>query len=133
MKYTTVAKLLVIFVGISGCFSVLFGAWLAHGGQTLPLASQERLTTALSYQFFHTLMLMLTVILYKLNAKPMLLAGGILFMLGILCFSGSLYIKTLFDVLSIGKLAPFGGLSFALAWLLVGFAGTKMFDHKLGK
>ena len=132
MKYTTVAKLLVIFVGISGCFSVLFGAWLAHGGQTLALASQERLSTALTYQFFHTLALMLTITLYKLHTKAVLLVAGGLFALGILFFSGSLYLKTLFNVVSIGKLAPFGGLSFALAWLLVGFVGTKMFDHKLG-
>ena len=132
MKLITVAKLLMIFVGISGCFSVLFGAWLAHGGQSLPLASQERLMTALTYQFIHTLALMLTLILYKLDTKAMLLIAGILFASGIVLFSGSLYIKTLFDVLSFGKLAPSGGLSFALAWLLVGFAGTKVFVHKLG-
>jgi len=132
MKLMPLAKLLMIFVGISGCFSVLFGAWLAHGGQSLPLASQERLMTALTYQFFHTLALMLTITLYKLHKHFLILAAGILFALGIVFFSGSLYIKTLFDVLSIGKLAPFGGLSFALAWLLVGVAGTKMFDHKLG-
>ena len=122
----------MIFVGISGCFSVLFGAWLAHGGQSLPLASQERLITALTYQFIHTLALMLTLILYKQHTTAMLLSAVILFALGIVFFSGSLYIKTLFNVLSIGKLAPIGGLSFALAWLLVGFAGTKMFDQKLG-
>ena len=122
----------MIFVGISGCFSVLFGAWLAHGGQSLPMVSQERLMTALTYQFFHTLALWLTIILYKLHSKVILLIAGGLFALGISFFSGSLYIKTIFDVLSIGKLAPLGGLSFALAWLLIGFAGTKMFDQKLG-
>ena len=122
----------MIFVGISGCFSVLFGAWLAHGGQSLPMVSQERLMTALTYQFFHTLALWLTIILYKLHSKVILLIAGGLFALGIAFFSGSLYIKTIFDVLSIGKLAPLGGLSFALAWLLIGFAGTKMFDQKLG-
>ena len=132
MKLITLAKLLMIFVGISGCFSVLFGAWLAHGGQSLPLASQERLMTAVTYQFFHTLALMLTIILYKLHGRLTLLIAGVLFAFGIVLFSGSLYIKTFFEVLSIGKLAPSGGLSFALAWLLVGFAGTKMFDHKLG-
>lgn len=132
MKLTLAAKLLMIFVGISGCFSVLFGAWLAHGGQSLPVVSQERLMTALTYQFFHTLALWLTIILYKLHSKVILLIAGGLFALGIAFFSGSLYIKTIFDVLSIGKLAPLGGLSFALAWLLVGFAGTKMFDQKLG-
>ncbi|MGB1262946.1 MAG: DUF423 domain-containing protein [Cognaticolwellia sp.] len=86
MKLVTLAKLLMIFVGISGCFSVLFGAWLAHGGQSLALSSQERLTTALTYQFFHTLALMLTVILYKLHKHVMLLIAGSLFAVGILFF-----------------------------------------------
>ncbi len=122
----------MIFVGISGCFSVLFGAWLAHGGQSLPLASQERLMSALTYQFFHTLALLLCITLFTLRKQMLIIAAGMLFAVGIVAFSGSLYIKTLFDVLSVGKLAPFGGLSFALAWLLLGFAGTKMFDHKLG-
>ena len=51
MKTIKLAKLLVLFVGISGCFSVLFGAWLAHGGQSLSIALQDRLSIALQYQF----------------------------------------------------------------------------------
>lgn len=126
-------RLLVLFVGISGCFSVLFGAWVAHGGQSLPIALQERLSTALQYQFIHTLALLLTIVLFKLNRNFVLALSAISYTLGIVLFSGSLYIKTFFDIAIIGKLAPFGGLSFALAWLLLGFAGSKMFQHKLGK
>lgn len=132
MNTVKIAKLLTLFVGISGCFSVLFGAWLAHGGQALPLALQDRLSIALQYQFIHTLALILTIILYKVHRNIVLIFAAIFFALGIILFSGSLYIKTFFDVTMIGKLAPSGGLSFALAWLLLGFAGAKMFQHKLG-
>ena len=132
MNTVKIAKLLTLFVGISGCFSVLFGAWLAHGGQALPLALQDRLSIALQYQFIHTLALILTIILYKVHRNIVLIFAAIFFAIGIILFSGSLYIKTFFDVTMIGKLAPSGGLSFALAWLLLGFAGAKMFQHKLG-
>lgn len=133
MKKTNIVILLIIFVGISGCFSVLFGAWLSHGGQHLPVALQDRLSTALLYQFIHTLALMMAIIMYRLNNSVLLVVAAIFFTLGIILFSGSLYIKTFFDVMMITKLAPSGGLSFALAWLILGFAGTKMFQHKLGE
>jgi uncharacterized membrane protein YgdD (TMEM256/DUF423 family) len=132
MYAVSIAKLLTLFVGISGCFSVLFGAWLAHGGQALPLELQDRLSIALQYQFIHTLALILTIILYKVHSNIVLIFAAIFFALGIILFSGSLYIKTFFDLTMIGKLAPSGGLSFALAWLLLGFSGAKMFQHKLG-
>lgn len=133
MNAISVAKILSLFIGISGCFSVLFGAWLAHGGQALPIALQERLSIALQYQFIHTLALLSTIILYNVHRNLVLIFAAIFFALGIILFSGSLYIKTFFDVTMIGKLAPSGGLSFALAWLLLGFASSKMFQHKLGK
>jgi uncharacterized membrane protein YgdD (TMEM256/DUF423 family) len=121
----------MIFIGISGCFSVLFGAWLAHGGQVLPLTSQERLATALQYQFIHTLALFLSVTLYIIQPRKVLLLSAFLFVLGILMFSGSLYIKTFIDIQLIGKLAPLGGLSFAFAWLCIGFAGKHLLGNKL--
>jgi uncharacterized membrane protein YgdD (TMEM256/DUF423 family) len=60
-RFTT-HSLLIIFVGLSGCFSVLFGAWLAHGGQLLSLHEQTSLSTALQYQFIHTIALYITLV-----------------------------------------------------------------------
>ena len=122
---------ILIFIGISGCFSVLFGAWFAHAGLSLPGDVQSRLANALQYQFFHTLALLAIVIwlqtLFGRN-KPtklinILYLSASFFMVGVLCFSGVLYIKTFFDVVAIGKLAPVGGISFALGWLCISWAG----------
>ncbi len=55
-------KSLMIFVGVSGCFSVLFGAWLAHAGQALPINVQSLLKTALQYLLFHSLALLVILI-----------------------------------------------------------------------
>lgn len=115
---------LMIFVGISGCFSVLFGAWLAHAGQELAESTQLSLSTALQYQLFHTLALLCCLALAKIRAPSrLLLASCFGFTLGILCFSGTIYLKSFFDLPLLAKLTPFGGISFALAWLLLAFEG----------
>lgn len=129
LRKTTI-KYLMIFVGVSGCFSVLFGAWLAHAGQTLPVNAQITLKTALQYQLFHTLALLAVLVwtmtrLSEYTSTKILLAACIAFVVGIVCFSVSIYIKTFFSVAFIGKLTPFGGISLAVAWLLLSIEGTK--------
>ena len=124
----TIVKSLMVFVGVSGCFSVLFGAWLAHAGQVLPINVQSTLKTALQYQLFHTLALLATLVwaISSLSIRApskILLAACIGFLVGILCFSGSIYIKTFFSVTFVGKLTPFGGISLAVAWLLLSIEG----------
>ena len=122
-----IIQFLMIFVGVSGCFSVLFGAWLAHGGQALPINVQSSLNTALRYQLFHTLALLATLV-WVINSpvkipSKILLCAAIGFFVGILCFSGTIYIKTFFSFPLIGKLTPFGGISLAIAWLLLSVEG----------
>ncbi len=115
---------MMVFVGISGCFSVLFGAWLAHAGQTLAVNVQSSMATALQYQLFHTLALLVCVVLAKTKSPSKLLVSACIgFLIGILCFSGTIYIKSFFDIHLIGKLTPIGGISFALAWLMLAFEG----------
>lgn len=115
---------LMVFVGISGCFSVLFGAWLAHAGQGLSVSTQSSLATALQYQLFHTLALFCCLIFAKIKPpSKLLLAACMGFILGILCFSGTIYLKSFFELPLLAKLTPFGGISFALAWLLLAFEG----------
>jgi len=122
---------ILIFIGISGCFSVLFGAWFAHAGVNLSNEVQSRLVNALQYQFFHTLALLavavwLQSLVGKHNAAKViksLYISASFFIAGILFFSGVLYIKTFFDYTPIGKVVPFGGMSFALGWLCISWAG----------
>lgn len=122
----TLIKLLMIFVGISGCFSVLFGAWLAHGGQALSLSAQSSLQTAQQYQLIHTLALLASLVWsMKRSATTIVLVACISFFIGIVCFSGTIYIKTFFDFALIGKATPLGGLALAFAWLLLSIEGIK--------
>ena len=123
--------LLIVFVGISGCFSVLFGAWFAHAGQVLPVVDKIRLENAQLYQFIHTLALLIVTVWYLKMPSKLLLTSGVCFSLGILCFSGSLYIKTFFGLSSIGKLAPFGGILLAVGWLSLSFIGKGYLENLL--
>ena len=115
----------MVFVGISGAFSVLFGAWLAHAGQGLPLEQQTRLASALQYQFLHTLALMASIIWYQYRASKIVFLAMLGFVLGIILFSGSLYLKTLLNIDELSQLAPLGGTIFAISWILVAIAGNK--------
>ncbi len=116
----------MVFIGISGSFSVLFGAWLNHGGQALALNEHLSIKTALQYQLFHTLALLASVVwaMNKSTSKILIIAC-IGFFIGILCFSGSIYIKTFFSFAIIGKLTPLGGISLAIAWILLSIEGIK--------
>jgi len=121
-------KGIMIFVGISGCFSVLCGAWLAHGGQALPDNIQSSIATALQYQLFHTIALLACLVWLKTSQSSFaLISACIAFIIGILCFSGTIYIKTFFELAFIGKLTPFGGLALALAWLLLALESKNNF------
>ena len=126
---------LMIFVGISGVFAVLFSAWLAHAGANLIAADQRRLVIAVAMQFIHTLVLLVTLVWYRLQnsislnneqlyqslqrTNTLLSITAVCFALGILCFSGALYLKTFHLLVFFGKLAPFGGMLLAFGWLML--------------
>jgi uncharacterized membrane protein YgdD (TMEM256/DUF423 family) len=124
-------KLLFAVVGISGAFSVLFSAWLAHAGNGLLFDEQRRLIIAIAMQFIHTLALFIVLVWLKLTLenntvdkvliKPIyaLLISAYCFFIGILFFSGALYFKTFHLLPFFGKLAPFGGSTLALGWLML--------------
>lgn len=128
-KRAVFLRVLMVFVGVSGFFSVLFGAWLAHAGQALPLLSQESLATALKYQFFHTLALLAVITWLRANGlSKIAIACCFAFIFGILFFCGSIYLKLLFGVEGISKLSPLGGIFLASAWLLLAFESKNILD-----
>lgn len=118
-------KLFVVFTALSGCFSVLFGAWLSHASQYLIEADITRLNTAHHYQIIHTLALLVIVVRSSVQESKGLTVTALLFIFGILCFSGSLYLKTYTGIAAFGKIAPLGGILLALGWLSLVFLGKK--------
>lgn len=104
--------------------AVALGAFGAHGirGKVDPQAWQNW-GTAAQYQFFHGLALLGLVALESRLPARVLGFVRILFLLGILCFCGSLYLLAARDLLGIqswtralGPITPLGGLMFIAGW-----------------
>jgi uncharacterized membrane protein YgdD (TMEM256/DUF423 family) len=120
-----ISRFLPVFIGVSGSFCVLFGAWLAHAGKTLSPDVMSSVNYAHQYQFIHTLALLAVTVWLAHTTRKLLVVAAILFVIGILFFSGTIYLKTLLGVTAFSKLTPIGGMTLALAWLLLAFTGIK--------
>ncbi|RJG12487.1 DUF423 domain-containing protein [Pseudomonas cavernicola] len=115
--------LLAAFFGFSG---VTLGAFAAHGLKSR--LSTEYLAvfqTGVHYQLIHALALLAVAALTLHLPGRLLTAAGSLFTLGILLFSGSLYLLTLTGVGKLGIITPFGGLAFLAGWACLGIAAWK--------
>ncbi|WP_044871021.1 DUF423 domain-containing protein [Pseudomonas sp. LFM046] len=121
------ARLYLLLSAFTGFTGVALGAFAAHGLKSR--LTPEHLAvfqTGTHYQLIHALALF-GVALLALHAPSRLLtlAGGF-FALGILLFSGSLYLLTLSGIGKLGIITPFGGLAFLAGWLCLGLAAWNL-------
>ncbi|MDN3203488.1 DUF423 domain-containing protein [Algoriphagus sediminis] len=124
MKGRQIIQLAAVF----GALSVAIGAFGAHSLQEVLEESgrTETFQTAVSYQFFHSLLLVAVGITYVVKPHWKKLRWAALFIvIGILFFSGSLYALSLTGISRFGAVAPFGGLSLILGWMTIIFAVKK--------
>lgn len=114
-------RTIIRVAAILGALAVLLGAFGAHGLKPLlDPSSLENWKTASQYHFIHALALLATAGLSMDPTKKR--RSTFLFLSGILCFSGSLYLlstKTLhgMPVGILGPITPLGGLLLASGWL----------------
>lgn len=125
MKQQIVDRFIPVFIGLSGGFSVLFGAWLSHQDSLLSHETLSNVSTALEYQFIHTVALLAVFVWYRHSPTKLLLFTMLFFCVGIVGFCFSMYFKSILGYSFIGKLTPFGGISLALAWFHLAFAGIR--------
>lgn len=118
-----------IIAGVSGAIAVALGAMGAHALK--PLLSPEMLQAyekAAQYQMYHTIALLGVAILYQTHPHVCLKWAGRLFIIGIILFSGSLYLLATRSLIGlenmhwIGIITPFGGASFIAGWLSLTFS-----------
>jgi uncharacterized membrane protein YgdD (TMEM256/DUF423 family) len=113
---------LVIGALLAG-LAVGLGAFGAHGlKDRIPETRLATFETGVKYHFYHALALFLVGLLgYQLPALKLQLTG-ILFLLGILLFSGSLYALSWTGKSWWGAVTPFGGISFLSGWVALAYS-----------
>jgi uncharacterized membrane protein YgdD (TMEM256/DUF423 family) len=119
---------------LMGASAVILGAFAAHKlKELLDPRSLEAFHTGVTYQFYHTFALLAVGILYRRYKNKWLTAAGILFVVGTLLFSGSLYLMAIFSLLGeklgpIGMVTPIGGVVLIAGWILF-FMGVPATRH----
>lgn len=113
MSQTTVTAFLL-------ALAVVFGAFGAHGlREILDPYSMSVYQTGVQYHFFHAI----GMLAIPLLAKAGIVAEGAatwayrLLLIGILFFSGSLYVLAISGETILGVVAPIGGTAFIAGWL----------------
>ena len=111
-------KFWLISASISGFLSVALGAIGAHAlKNALDEYGKSVYEKAVHYQMFHTIALFAVGILQHLFKKTSFSLAGWGFWVGILLFSGSLYLLAITGLKWLGVITPIGGLLFLFGWL----------------
>ena len=119
----------IIAGAVNAAIAVMLGAFGAH-------ALKEKLSerylaiweTAVQYQMFHALGLIVVGILMSsslLGPISQLNWAGWFLLVGIIIFSGSLYVLSLTGIGVLGAITPIGGVAFIVGWIMLILAALK--------
>jgi uncharacterized membrane protein YgdD (TMEM256/DUF423 family) len=122
-------KVFVLLGSLNAFLSVALGAFGAH-------ALKDKLTesgylptfeTAVQYHMVHALgLILIGVLADKLGGNALIGWSGWLMLIGMILFSGSLYVLSLSGIKILGAITPLGGLAFLAGWLLIAIAVLKL-------
>ena len=121
MQSNASSKWLLIFGSINMFLAVALGAFGAHSLKaSLPLDLMAVYYTGNQYHFYHALGLF-AVAVAAAWFQPSRLFGlsGVFILVGLILFSGSLYMLSLTGQRWVGMITPFGGTAFMIGWLLL--------------
>ena len=112
-----------VFIGLgalSAFICVAAGAFGAHAlKQVLDTDMLAVYHTAVDYQFFHSIGLIVIGTLHKISPRHCHSLAAWAMLAGIIIFSGSLYILSTTGIKWLGMITPIGGVSFLAAWLIL--------------
>jgi uncharacterized membrane protein YgdD (TMEM256/DUF423 family) len=118
----------IIAGSLFGALAVALDAFGAHTlKKTVDADTVAVFQTGVQYQMYHALALLATAILFERFPNKWIRWAGAAFIIGILLFSGSLYLLTALkatgqELKAVGIVTPFGGAAFILGWLFL-FSG----------
>ena len=119
-----------LFLGaLNGFIAVACGAFGAHALEGF--LTPERMSTwetAVKYEMFHAgALLVVGLLKIKFQSSSLLNWAGWLFFVGIILFTGSLFVLCLTGITTLGAITPIGGVLFLTGWILLMIASKKLF------
>ncbi|WP_456273002.1 DUF423 domain-containing protein [Bacillus sp. AK031] len=120
-------KTFIIIGAINAFLSVALGAFGAHALEgKISQKYIDTWNTGVLYQMFHSIgILIVGVLAGNIAASSLLNWSGWLMLIGIILFSGSLYILSLSGIKVLGAITPLGGVAFLIAWVLLIITAVK--------
>jgi uncharacterized membrane protein YgdD (TMEM256/DUF423 family) len=109
----------LILAALSGLAAVVAGAYAAHG--PVVAGPREWIGTGSNFEMTHALAVFASVFVASLGARRAM-AAAVLFFVGTLLFSGSLYALALGAPHFVGVATPIGGLSLIAGWIVLAWA-----------
>ena len=118
----------VFFVlgALSAFIGVAAGAFGAHGLKGR--MSAEMLSVfevGVRYQMYHAFALIAAAWVQATWPSSIVIAGGWLFVIGTILFSGSLYLMSVSGVRWLGAITPLGGLAFLAGWVCIAWGAWR--------
>jgi uncharacterized membrane protein YgdD (TMEM256/DUF423 family) len=110
-------KPLLLVGAVAAFLAVALGAFATHGLRAR--LSPEMLAafeTGVRYQMYHALAILLVALMLGRFDGWMFRAAGWAFTIGIVMFSGSLYLLAITGTTMLGAITPIGGLAFLVGW-----------------
>ena len=111
---------------IMAMISVILGAFGAHAlKEHISEQSLASFQTATTYMMNHAIAIFIVGKIYRHYKKKSIIWSGGFFVMGIVMFSGSIYLSIVLQYLGYDKLTlvniitPIGGLMFILGWLML--------------
>ena len=99
------------------CLAVVLGAFAAHGLKSkISIEDLAIFETGVRYQMYHSLGLILLGLIGFQTAQDIVLFPATMFIIGIIIFSGTLYLIPLTGLRWLGAITPIGGTAFILGW-----------------
>ena len=122
-------KLFLLIGSISAFLFVAIGAFGAHALKAKLEAGGyvETFNTGVQYHMIHSIAIIGVALLTQhLNSTGLLYGAGWAFVIGIIIFSGSLYVLSITGMSILGAITPIGGLAFLTGWVLLFIAALNL-------
>jgi uncharacterized membrane protein YgdD (TMEM256/DUF423 family) len=120
-------KIWLISAALFGFLSVALGAFGAHSLKNLLDEYGKSIwEKAVLYQMFHAVALLSVGILQHLDRSTSFSPAGWGFWIGVVLFSGSLYLLAVTGIKWLGAITPVGGVAFLFGWFYFVVAMIKM-------